>query len=299
MDGVTKLRLALAATRPGARRGLASRVHRDGPAVLGALFDGLDHAEQLAIRHQSEALHRRGVGALVRGAGDYPKSLGRLADAPAALFYSGSLGLLEQPAVGVCGSRNVSGEGLRTATACAEVAAAHGVISVSGYARGVDMATHIASLRAGGGTVLVLPEGIDHFRVRRGGLDAVWSDQRTLVVSRFAPTQPWTAGGAMARNSVIIGLSAALIVIEAGEQGGTLAAGSRALEVGRRVWSVQSGAVSAGNRLLVERGAVPVRSGAEFADRVAELVDGSATPDAAAGGDRGLFTLEVSASIGQ
>jgi DNA processing protein len=299
MDGVTRLRLALAATRPGARRGLASWVRRDGPAVLGALFDGLEPAQQAILRRQAEALDQRGVGALVRGVGGYPKTLDRLADAPAALFYSGSLDLLERPAVGVCGSRNVSDEGLRTATACAEIAAAHGLVSVSGYARGVDMATHVASLRAGGGTVFVLPEGIDHFRVRRGGIDAVWSDRRTLVVSRFAPTQPWTVGGAMARNSVIIGLSAALIVIEAGEQGGTLAAGSRALEVGRRVWSMQSGAVSAGNRLLLERGAVPVRTSAEFADRVAELVGSSSAPEVAAGGDRGLFDLEVSASIGR
>ena len=190
---------------------MAGRLRRDGPAVLCALFDGLGHGEQLALRQQAEVLERRGVGALVRGVGGYPKTLDRLADAPAALFYSGSLDLLEQPAVAVCGSRNVSDEGLRTATACAEIAAAHGLVSISGYARGVDMATHIASLRAGGGTVLVLPEVIDHFRVRRGGIDAVWSDQRTLVVSRFAPTQPWTVGGAMARNSVIIGLSAALM----------------------------------------------------------------------------------------
>jgi DNA processing protein len=51
------------------------------------------------------------------------------------------------------------------------------------------------------------------------------------VVSQFSPTQPWTTGGAMTRNSVVIGLGLALVVVEAGETGGTLAAGKRAFEL--------------------------------------------------------------------
>jgi DNA processing protein len=232
------------------------------------------------------------------GIGTYPKTLDQLVDAPAVLFYSGSLDLLEQPAIGVCGSRNVSEPGLRMAGACGEIAAAQGVVSVSGYARGVDMATHIASLRSGGGTVIVLPEGIDHFRVRRDGIDAVWNDQRALVISQFAPTQTWTVGGAMARNSVIIGLSQALIVVEAGEKGGTLAAGSWALDLGRSVWVMQSTVMSAGNRILLERGAVVVRTRAELATYLAELRDtrDPSAPGTARGADRGLFDLEVTTS---
>src|SRR5882762_5372700 len=75
MESVTRLRLALAATRPAVRRGLGNRVHRDGPAVLDALFDRLDQAQQLAIQHQAEDLDRRGVGALVRGVDAYPIAL--------------------------------------------------------------------------------------------------------------------------------------------------------------------------------------------------------------------------------
>lgn len=295
MDGVTRLQLALAATRTGARRGLANRVHRDGPAVLGALFDSLDRDQQLAIQHQARELDRRGVGALVRGVGAYPKRLDGLAGSPVALFCSGQVDLLEHPAVGVCGSRNVSDQGLRIAAACGEIAAGQGITSMSGYARGVDMATHVASLRAGGETIIVLPEGIDHFRVRRDGIDAVWNEQRTLVVSQFAPTQSWTVGGAMARNSVIIGLSMALIVVEAGDKGGTLAAGSRALDLGRSVWAMQSAGMSVGNRILLERGAVAVRTRAELATYLAELRDtrDESDPGTTSGADRGLFDLEM------
>ena len=43
----------------------------------------------------------------------------------------------------------------------------------------------------------------------------------------------------MSRNGVIAGLSKALVVIEAGEKGGTLDAGLRAIQLGRPVIALQ------------------------------------------------------------
>jgi DNA processing protein len=176
-------------------------------------------------------------------------------DAPPVLFYSGSLQLLERPAVGICGARNVSTEGLRAAAACGELAAMQGIVSVSGYARGVDTATHAASLKAGGATIIVLPEGINHFRVKKNVVGEVWDQSRALVVSQFAPTQTWSAGAAMTRNSIIIGLSMALVVVEAGEKGGTLAAGTKALSVRGRVLALEFSSMPIGNKMLVDKGA--------------------------------------------
>lgn len=270
MDSHTKLTLALAGTRPRAGRGLARRVDRDGPQSLIELFDDLDKETKVSISRQAEQLENRGIRAVLRGMDDYPRRLSLLTDAPPVLFYSGHIDLARQSAIGICGSRNVSDEGLRAASSCGELAATHGIISVSGYARGVDTATHIASLRAGGATIIVLPEGIDHFRIKRD-IDAVWSDNRALIISQFAPTQTWSAGGAMARNSVIIGLSLALVVVEAGEKGGTLAAGSKALELERRVLALEFATTPIGNRLLLDRGAVPVRDRSELAVFLDEL----------------------------
>lgn len=64
-----------------------------------------------------------------------------------------------------------------------------------------------------------LPEGISHFRVKRGPIGDAWDPTRALVVSQFSPGRPWSAGTAMARNSVIIGLSLGLIVVEADAKG--------------------------------------------------------------------------------
>jgi len=181
--------------------------------------------------------------------------------------------LLSCPGIGVCGSRDVSSEGLRAAKACGEIASQYGLTVISGYARGVDITTHTSALSSGGTTILVLPEGIEHFRVRRGDFGEVWDPKRTLVISQFAPGRPWSAGNAMARNRVIIGLSLALIVVEARDRGGTFAAGSEALKLHRIVMALEFSETPLGNAVLVERGAVSVRNRIELSERLIELLD--------------------------
>ena len=132
------------------------------------------------------------------------------------------------------------------------------------------MATHVSTLDSGGATVIVLPEGISHFKVKRE-IAEVWDPARVLVVSQFSPSQTWSAGTAMTRNSVIIGLSLALVVIEAGEKGGTLAAGRRALELGRRVIALEFPDMPKGNTALLKNGAVAVSNPVELNSFLHEL----------------------------
>jgi DNA processing protein len=178
---------------------------------------------------------------------------------------------LQSAGVGTCGSRNAGENGLRAASLCGEEAAAHDLSVISGYARGVDMATHIAALESRGHTVIVLPEGIERFRIKQGAFAEAWDPARVLVVSQFSPTQPWTAGSAMTRNLTIVGLALALVVVEAGERGGTLAAGLQAMEVGRPVLALEFEDTAPGNRILLDRGAIPVRSRAELSARLSGM----------------------------
>jgi DNA processing protein len=198
--------------------------------------------------------------------------LSEIRNAPPALFYMGPPELLNAPGIGMCGSRNVTEEGLNAAAACGEVAARQGLTVVSGYARGVDMATHVSALAAEGTTVIVLPEGITRFRVKRGAFADVWDPERALVVSQFSPTRPWSAAAAMTRNTVIIGLSLALVVVEASEKGGTLAAGTTALDLNRRVITLEFAQTPPGNSVLLRRGAIPVSTRTELSDRLAQVV---------------------------
>ena len=83
-----------------------------------------------------------------------------------------------------------------------------------------------------GSTILVLPEGLDHFRIKRDLRDD-WDWDRILVVSQFEPEAIWKAFRAMTRNETIIALSHAMIVIEAVATGGTLSAGLSTLKAGK------------------------------------------------------------------
>ena len=149
-------------------------------------------------------------------------------DAPQYLDFLGNLGLLRLIKVGFCGSRKATAEGIAAAQECARQVTAHGICVVSGNASGVDLAAHRAALEAGGSTIFVLPEGIERFRIR-SDLRTVWDWSRCLVLSQWPSKSIWKNYQAMRRNNTIIGLSNAMVVVEAGRTGGTKHAGENSI----------------------------------------------------------------------
>jgi DNA processing protein len=270
-DAPTRLRLAIAGARfGGGASKLATRVRRDGPTVYEEVFETLTSAQVEQVDDTAERLTDQEVVALLLTDNGYPPLLATSRNAPPALFVKGAHQVLSRPSVGTCGSRHAGEESLRAARACSEVVASREFNLVSGYARGVDMVTHIGALASGGTTTIVMAEGIERFRVRREFAEE-WDPSRCVVVSQFSPTQPWSAGAAMTRNAVISGLSRALVVVEAGETGGTLAAGLHALDRGQPVLVLQLNGAHAGNQILVNRGATPVHSREELDGLLADL----------------------------
>jgi DNA processing protein len=160
------------------------------------------------------------------------------------------------------------------ARSCGLAVAREGLTIVSGYAAGVDTETHLAALDSGGSTIIVLAEGIAHFWAKaafKGRMD----QSRVLVLSQFRPRRTWDVGAAMTRNGIIAALGRALVVIEAGETGGTLDAGMQALAIGRPVIALkyESGPTPAGNRKLIDAGARPVASAGDLKRVIASLKD--------------------------
>jgi DNA processing protein len=180
---------------------------------------------------------------------------------PPDVWYMGNPALLMSNGVGFCGSRDATPGGLDVAADCAKQLSEHGITVISGYAAGVDMRSHEAALASGGNTIIVLAEGMDHFRIKKTIKD-VWDWSRTLVLSYFPPKAVWRPDRAMDRNRVIVGLSRAVIVLEAREKGGTLNAGYCALQMQKPLFvamyeDMNGGRV--GNQMLIEQGAVPLR----------------------------------------
>ena len=211
---------------------------------------------------------------------DYPPAALETFGAKApALTLLGNRDLLNRRGIGFCGSRKASEKGMAAARDCAEQAVRRGFVVISGNAAGIDFAAHHAALAAGGTTILVLPEGIDHFRVRKG-LAPEWDWERVLVISPFAPTAVWRASRAMMRNKLIIALSRAMIVVEAGEKGGTMHAGLNALKSRKPLFVINYHNVeelAPGNARLLKEGALPLMknraTGRAAFDRVVKSTD--------------------------
>jgi DNA processing protein len=275
--GVDALRLAVAVVRYGhGPRRLASRLREQGPQAAQALYEQLTAYQRDDVDSEARALQAIGVDAMLLSLGSYPASLASLRQAPPVLFCQGDGGLLAMRSIGICGSRDASCQGLSAARACGEEMARCGLVVVSGYARGVDTEAHAAALDAGGRTIMVLAEGIARFKVKRWLASRSHDPVQIAVVSQFPPSQTWTAGGAMSRNDVIIGLSLGLIVIEARETGGTLAAGLRALDEQRPVLALEFRQdMPRGNKILLDHGAVPVRSRSQLRERLQQLLAGN------------------------
>ncbi len=142
---------------------------------------------------------------------------------------------LEAKGVSLCGSRAAGDDGLAMARAVGRLAAELELPLVSGYAKGVDLAGHVACVEAGGHTIAVLAEGLSRFRLRRelrAAFDS-WSEVEShlTVVSQFASNDRWAVGRAMARNATICELGRVLVAIDPGEKGGTLDAVKKALKM--------------------------------------------------------------------
>jgi len=232
---------------------------RAGHTLRDAILGAREQAEHVAVE-----LERHDIRVLTFLDSAYPyrlrENLG--ADAPPVLFVYGHLAASEHKAVGFCGSRNATEKGLRFTERVAEALAARGVNVVSGYASGVDTAAHAGALRGHGVTTIVLPEGILQFRMKRQ-LYELGEEKGFLVMSEFPPRLPWAAHNAMRRNATICGLSDAVIVVEAGERGGTLEAGKTALGLGLPLFVVdyvEPVPAAQGNARLLRDGGNPIKA---------------------------------------
>ncbi len=236
----------------------------DDPEKFGTLLSGEQIRDLVANSAKTletwEKLRDRGVAVLTFQDPDYPDSLrAQLGKhAPPMLFLMGNPALLRKPSLGFCGSRKASEKGLAVAQECADIMSGEGINVVSGYAAGVDMATHGAALKAGGTTALILADGILHFRVKQE-LKDFWDWERVVVVSQFSPGLTWSVHNAMLRNQTICALCRAMVLIEARESGGSMEAGRTCLKLGIPLFApVYEGMpeFARGNRILLNEGAL-------------------------------------------
>ena len=111
------------------------------------------------VEREFDAARQAGVRTVAIGSKEYPKSLANIPDPPPILWCLGDIELLQRPMIALVGARNASSLGTRMARKLAADLGKEGQVIVSGLARGVDTAAHIASV--GTGTIAVMAGGVD------------------------------------------------------------------------------------------------------------------------------------------
>lgn len=200
---------------------------------------------------------------------EYPELLREIYDPPATLFVRGAVDAIDRITVGVVGTRRPDRTGIGAAHEVGERLARGGFTVASGLAYGIDAAAHRGTVAAHGTAVAVLASGIDAVYPRGNrDLAAAILDTGGAVVSEYAPGTEAQKFHFPARNRIIVGLSVAMLIVEAPESSGALISADFALGENRDLYVHQAGASWAGTARLTSEGAPVVAHGAELIERI-------------------------------
>ncbi len=202
----------------------------------------------------------------------YPEVLREIYDPPFMLYVQGSLP--RRRSLSIVGSRRVPLDAEGAAFAMGLESAYAGVLVVSGFARGVDIAAHRGSIQGKGQTIAVLGAGHSYISPKghRRYVDSLLK-YGGAVVSEYAPDispQRWFFPE---RNRIISGLSHVVLLVGSPVGSGSLITADFALDQGREVVVYDVGLSESWGL----GGAGLVRSGAHritHIDQISEFLDG-------------------------
>jgi DNA processing protein len=243
---------------------------RLGPETIESMLkkEFFDTAEQ-----EFEAVKRMGGDVLILDDGSYPASLREIDDPPPVLYVMGDWqACVEQPCVGVVGSRNASTYGKNASEMLSRDLASRGITIVSGLARGIDSAAHRGAIDGKGRTIAVMGTGLDNIYPKENKTllrDIIESGG--CIVTQFPLGTPPLKDNFPYRNRIISGLSLGVLIVEASERSGSLITARLAMEQNREVMAVPGNITSGssfGTNYLIKSGAKLVQ---QWQDVVAEL----------------------------
>ncbi len=281
---------AVAASSPRSLRMIEGIEEKTAAAVAAFFRSGAAGEAGRFADDQRMRLERSGASTVTLWDPAYPPSLRNIYDPPPLLFVRGTLRDEDAGSVAVVGTRRPSPYGLLMAERFSCALARFGLPVVSGLARGVDSAAHMASLRSGNRTIAVIGSGIDvvYPSENRGLAERIASCG--AVVSEFPFGTKPDAPNFPRRNRIVSGMTLATLVIETSPEGGAMITARMALEQGREVFAVPSpvsGTRRSGTNLLIKKGNAKLTESVddileELAPRLSPLkrpAAGAAPPD--------------------
>ena len=210
---------------------------------------------------------------------DFPPGLLEIPSAPEQLFVRGKLPPEGTRCLAVVGSRALSSYGREACEMLIAGLAGYPISIISGLALGADACAHKAALRAGLHTVAVLGSGLADSVIgppSNFGLAKEILESGGALVSEYPPEEISYPGNFPARNRIVVGLSRAVLLVEAGERSGTLITARLAGEYNRDLLCVPhriGDRNSAGIHQFMRLGATPVSEPAHILEALGFSTD--------------------------
>lgn len=191
-----------------------------------------------------EELTKKEIEVIASNSSDYPYSLKNIKDPPICLYLKGDkniLSLKNKIYFAIVGTRKPSDYGINVTKKLSFQLAQAGFIIVSGMAIGIDALSHWSTIKVGEKTIAVLGCGVDivYPAINRSLYEKIIKNGGAII-SEFPPGQMVTKGLFIARNRIISGLSAGVLVIEGLKDSGALITARYAAEQGKEVFAVPS-----------------------------------------------------------
>jgi len=191
---------------------------------------------------------------------DYPSGLRRVKPRVKKLYYRGKWDeKLFSKAIAVVGARRMTKYGEVMTQKLVSGLVEAGWTIISGFMYGIDTMAHKTCLENGGRTVAVLGSGLDCLTpAENDNLYTKILESGGVVLSEFEPKQEAKLWTFPYRNRIVVGLSRALLVVEAGEKSGSLVTARWAFGQKKPVLAVPgavTSSLSVGTNWLIKNGA--------------------------------------------
>lgn len=213
---------------------------------------------------------------------DYPQLLKEIFAPPPVLFTKGTSDVFSKHSIAVVGMRQPGTYGRNATAHIVRELTEHNIVIISGLALGIDSIAHKACLEHSGKTIAVLGSGIDKIYPASNQQLAQQIEDHGAIISEFPLGTPPLAYNFPRRNRIISGLSAGVLVVEAGKKSGSLITAHYAMQQGRDVFAVPGSIFSdksKGTFNLIKNGAIPVQSAQEILDSIEIVTHSCSQPE--------------------
>ena len=206
----------------------------------------------------------------------YPQRLKQISDPPAVLYVHGNLSILNDPQIGIVGSRNPTQSGQNNAYEFAKHLAHTGLCVTSGLAMGVDGAAHQGVLDGNGPTIAVIATGIDRVYPAKHRDLAHKIVNNGAIISEFPLGTHPDSRHFPRRNRIISAMSYGVLVVEAALKSGSLITARLAMEQNREVFAIPGSIhnpLAKGCHQLIRQGAKLVETAEDILEEMANVID--------------------------